>query len=330
MQPVVLGPNQPDTFYRGAGRIGRFRGVAGPARPEDWIASTTGRFGRGTDGMTRLPDGSLPGGPLLADAIAADPVAWLGAEHVSRYGADPALLVKLLDTGQRLPLHVHPDRPFAAAHLASRHGKTEAWLVLEAVPDAAVYLGFTRDVDAAELAGWVRSQDVDSMLAATNRVPVAAGDTVLCPAGTPHAIGAGILLIELQEPSDWSVLLEWRGFAVGPDDALLGLPFDQALACVTREPTRPDSLHGGLLGKASGSLLPAAADPFFRAERTEGGADLPPGYAVLVVTAGTGELTPEAGKPVPVACGSTVLTPYSAGTCTLTGDLQAVRCLPPT
>jgi mannose-6-phosphate isomerase len=277
-----------------------------------------------------LSCGSSGCGPLLADVIAADPVAWLGPEHVAGYGADPALLVKLLDAGQRLPLHVHPDRAFAAAHLASRHGKTEAWLVLEAVPDAAVYLGFTRDVSAAELAGWVRSQDVDSMLAAINRVPVAAGDTVLCPAGTPHAIGAGILLIELQEPSDWSVLLEWRGFGAGPDDALLGLPFDQALACVTRQPARLDSLHGNPLSRGSGPLLPSAADPFFRAERAEGGAHLPPGYAVLIVTSGTGELTPEAGNPVPVARGSTVLIPYSAGTCTLTGDLQAVRCLPPT
>ena len=347
MQPVILGPNQPDTFYRGAGRIGRFRGVSGPgvsgpsvsgpALPEDWIASTTARFGHGTDGMTRLryasnPDRSLPGDSdsLLADAIAADPQAWLGSEHVARYGADPALLVKLLDSGQRLPLHVHPDRAFAAAHLASPHGKTEAWLVLEAAPDAVVYLGFTRDVAAAELAGWVRSQDVDSMLAATNQVPVAAGDTVLCPAGTPHAIGAGILLIELQEPSDWSVLLEWRGFGVEPDDALLGLPFAQALDCVTRRPARPDSLRGDSLSKGSGSLLPAAADPFFRAESAEGGAHLPPGYAVLVVTGGTGELIPEAGNPISIARGSTVLIPYSAGTCTLTGDLQAVRCLPPT
>ena len=167
------------------------------------------------------------------------------------------------------------------------------------------------------------------MLAATSRLPVTAGDTVLCPAGMPHAIGAGILLIELQEPSDWSVLLEWRGFGVGSDDASLGLPFDQALACVTRQPARLDSLRGNPLSRGSGPLLPAAAGPFFRAERIEGGAHLPPGYAVLIVTRGTGELTPEAGNPVPVARGSAVLIPYSAGTCTLTGDLQAVRCLPP-
>jgi mannose-6-phosphate isomerase len=339
MQPIVLGPNQPDTYYRGQGRIRVFRGGAPTSRPEDWIASTTARFdgagegqpgeGKQRAGMTRLADGSL-----LADVIEDDPVGWLGWEHVARHGADPALLVKLLDAGQRLPLHVHPDRGFAAEHLASPYGKTEAWIVLEVDAGAAVYLGFGRDVEAAELADWVGRQDVEAMLAVTNRVPVAAGDTVLCPAGTPHAIGAGILLVELQEPTDWSVLLEWRGFPLKEGDATLGLPLDEALACVGRRaypPERLAALRGRRLDYVTGSLLPEAADPFFVAERVRGssaGERLSPGYAVLVVTEGSGALTPEAGAPVPVHRGSTVLIPYAAGACRLTGDVLAVRCRP--
>lgn len=65
--------------------------------------------------------------------------------------ADPGVLVKLLDAGQRLPLHVHPDRRFATAHLASPYGKTEAWVILSDRPDAYVHLGFARDVSADEL-----------------------------------------------------------------------------------------------------------------------------------------------------------------------------------
>ena len=327
MQPVVLGPNMPDTFYRGAGRIGRFRGSpGGDGRPEDWIASATARFGGGTAGMTRLADGSL-----LAGAIAADPAGWLGREHVARYGPDPALLVKLLDAGQRLPLHAHPDRGFAAEHLASPFGKTEAWIVLEASPGAAMYLGFSRDVEAAELAGWVREQDVRAMLAAANRVPVTAGDTLLCPAGMPHAIGEGILLVELQEPTDFSVLLEWRGFPLGPDDATLGLDLDVALACVSRQACPPDrlaALRGRPLDRAIGTLLPAEADAFFVAERVGAGDVLPAGYGVLVVTGGGGTLAAQAGTPVPVGRGSTVLIPYAAGSCTLAGDMRAVLCRP--
>ena len=255
---------------------------------------------------------------------------------MARHGADPALLVKLLDSGQRLPLHLHPDREFAAAHLHSPHGKTEAWIVLEASPDAVVHLGFSRDVDPAELDGWVRAQDVASMLAATNQVPVSAGDTVLCPAGTVHSIGAGLLVIEIQEPTDWSILLEWRDFPVDPDDALLRLPFEQALDCVTRQAYasgRLDSLRGERLSQAKCSLFPGAADPFFRAERVDSRVRLAPSYAVLIVTEGDGELAAAdtgSWSPVPVSRGSTVLIPHAAGRCALTGDVQAVRCLPPT
>jgi mannose-6-phosphate isomerase len=328
----MLEPNLPATFYRGAGRIGRLRGtdLGGDleARPEDWVGSTTARFGLGTAGMTRLANGSL-----LADVIAADPVSWLGAEHVARHGADPALLVKLLDAGQRLPLHAHPDRGFAASHLTSPYGKTEAWIVLEAAAGAAVHLGFTRSIEADELARWVRAQDVEAMLGMTNRVPVAAGDTLLCPAGMPHAIGEGILLVELQEPSDFSVLLEWRGFPLGPDDATLGLSLDQALACVDRQactPERLDGLRGRSLEFTVGSLLPEAADPFFLAERIDSrvSADISPGFGLLVATSGSGVLATESGASVAIERGSTVLIPFAAGSCRVNGSVAGIRCLP--
>jgi mannose-6-phosphate isomerase len=329
VQPIVLGPNMPAMFYRGEGRIDRLRGTSGHEdRPEDWIASVTSRFGTDTDGMTRLPDGAL-----LAEAVAADPRAWLGAEHVTRYGTDTGLLVKLLDAGQRLPVHVHPDRRFAAEHLASPHGKTEAWIVLEAGPGAAVYLGFNRDVGPDELTGWTRSQDVESLLAATNRLPVAAGDSVLCPAGTPHAIGAGILLLELQEPADLSIMLERGAFALGEHEATLGLPLADALACVDRRacpPERLEELRGRPLNSGSGSLLPAEGNPFFVAERvdTRVSRHLSQSYGVFVVTAGEGHLAAENGGSVPVRRGSTVLIPYAAGPTALTGTVAGVRCLP--
>jgi mannose-6-phosphate isomerase len=328
VEPITLGPNMPEMFYRGAGRIDRLRGTHGHAdRPEDWIASVTSRFGTSTDGMTRLPDGSL-----LASAVADDPVGWLGAEHVAEHGTDTELLVKLLDAGQRLPVHVHPDRSFAAEHLASPHGKTEAWIVLEAEPDAAVYLGFSRDVGAEELAGWARSQDVGAMLAVTNRIPVQAGDSVLCPAGTPHAIGAGILVVELQEPADLSIMLEWRDFGLGESDATLGLPLDEALACINRRacpPERLDGLRGRPLSRAAGSLLPGDADPFFVAERVDSRVSrhLSQSYGVLVVTSGSGRLAFEGGA-LPVGRGSTVVIPHAAGPAVLDGVVEGIRCLP--
>ncbi|NJI21379.1 carbohydrate kinase, partial [Aeromonas veronii] len=95
MRPLVLPSNRPpERFYRGGARISAFRGESGDARrePEDWIGSVTTVNGETSLGLTRLPDGRL-----LRDAVAADPVAWLGDDHVRRWGDDTRLLVKLLD-----------------------------------------------------------------------------------------------------------------------------------------------------------------------------------------------------------------------------------------
>ncbi|MDI5941475.1 carbohydrate kinase, partial [Micromonospora sp. DH15] len=210
------------------------------------------------------------------------------------------------------------------AHLASPYGKTEAWVIVSARPDAYVHLGFARDVAADELAGWVAGQQVDRMLAATNRIPVAAGDAILCPAGLPHAIGDGILLVEVQEPTDYSVLLEYEGF--GLTEGHLGLGYDLALSCVDRGAWTPARL-AGLRGDGA-RLLPEAADEFFAAHRVRGGDRLAQGFAVLVVVAGAGRLTGERDD-VPVRRGDTLLVPYAAGPLRLDGAVEAIRLAAP-
>jgi mannose-6-phosphate isomerase len=337
VQPLVLAANMPRSFYRGAGRIDRLRGMpahADPYHPEDWIASVTARAGAAPSGLTTLADGRT-----LADAIAGEPERWLGPGHVARHGADPAILVKLLDAGERLPLHVHPGRDFARSHLASPYGKTEAWVIAEAAPGAAVHLGFARDVEAGELARWVREQRVEEMLAATNRVPVHEGDAVLCPAGVPHAIGEGVLLVEVQEPTDLSVLLEWEGYDVDAADGHLGLGFDRALECVDRASWDSGRVEGLRRARREARgvrpgvdrLFPEAADAFFAAERLRPDpvSVLDPAFSVVVVLAGSGSLEPENGDPVRVRSGDTLLVPYAAGGCVLRGGLTAIRCRPP-
>jgi mannose-6-phosphate isomerase len=155
MRPEILGANTFPTFYPGAGRIGAFRHDSDvPAdHPEDWVGSTTTRFGQAPTGLSKLADGSL-----LLDRVKEDPRTWVGPVEDQADAA--AVLVKLLDAGARLPLHVHPDRTFARRHLDSRFGKAEAWLVVHAEPDAVAHLGFARDMDADELSGLVTRQDV--------------------------------------------------------------------------------------------------------------------------------------------------------------------------
>jgi len=329
MRLIALDANQPaDRFYRGGERIARFRGArdAQPYTPEDWVGSTVGLFGDRATGPTRLPDGAL-----LADRVAADPEAWLGADHVARWGADPALLVKLLDAGERLPVHAHPDVAFAGPHLGLGHGKAEAWTMLA---DAEVRLGFARDVATDELAAWVRDQDVDAMLDAMHVLTVGVGDSVLVPPGLPHAIGAGAFLVEVQEPTDLSILLEWRDFPLdGARDGHLGLGFDVVLDAVDRRGRTPESIEALVARGADreGSVLPAGADAWFRVERTvvRGSARLDAGYSIVVVTDGSGTLAGADGETLPIAAGSTVLTPHAAGELRVQGDVALLRCRPP-
>ena len=83
------------------------------------------------------------------------------------------------------------------------------------------------------------AQDAAAMLAAMHEVPVSTGDAVFVPAGTPHAIGAGMLMVELQEPTDMSVTLEWEGFELSPDDCHLKLGWDRALQALDLRAVEP-------------------------------------------------------------------------------------------
>ncbi len=312
----------PERFYRGGARITEFRGEppAADREPEDWIGSTTTIFGEPSLGLTRLADGRL-----LRDAVETDPVHWLGPAHVGRWGSDLRLLVKLLDAGQRLPVHAHPDDDFAAHHLGHAHGKAEAWYILVG---GTVHVGLKRDVDADELAALVAAQDVATLLGLLHEAAVAPGDVVWVPPGELHAIGAGVLLLELQQPEDLSILLEWQGFEI--DGALaghLGLGFDVALRAVTRLARNAEDLRG-LIHPApvSGSVFPADADPYFRLERlpVAGEVEVAPGFAILVVTRGDLVI---AG--VAASAGSTFLLPAADGTVTVRGAGELLVARPP-
>jgi mannose-6-phosphate isomerase len=337
MRPLPLAANTVSSFYPGAGRIGAFRRQPGldPGHPEDWIASTTPRTGAAPLGLTTLADGSL-----LADRFAAEPLSWLGPEYTARYGARGALLAKLLDAGSRLPLHVHPDRSFARQHLDSDFGKSEAWLVLYADPGASAHVGFGRDIGPAELTDWVTRQDTEALLGNCNRVPISAGDVIFCPGSVPHAIGAGVLILEIQEMTDFSIMLEWAGFPLDSDGLFLGLAQDVALGAVRRSAvTGPDleALRGRCIRTlATGqpgttSLLPPGAGEYFGAEQIISSSDellLEPSFSILVVNEGEGTLACETSESVGVAAGQVYLVPYAAGTIGVRGELSAIRCYP--
>ncbi len=298
-------------FYRGGALIGRLRGQDEPdgSFPEEWLGSVTEASNPGhetpNEGLSVLDDGRL-----LRDAVVDDPTFWLGDGHVERYGTSTGLLVKLLDVAERLPVHAHPSRLFAHEHLDSQFGKTEAWIVLDTrSDDAHVWVGQREDADPAEYRRWIEEQDTDALLGSLNEIPVASGDVVYVPAGVPHAIGAGVLIAELQEPTDWLVLCEWRGFPIAPGDAHLGLGWDRAFDALdlrAHEPVR---------------ALPEEAKEYFWADEiTE-----PAGrFAVLLVLEGDGTIDGMDARP-----GDAFVVPASAHELDAWGDLRVLRCLAP-
>ncbi|HEX5968248.1 MAG TPA: class I mannose-6-phosphate isomerase [Intrasporangium sp.] len=335
--PAALPLNTPHRFYRGGERILAFRGLPVPDdfdghRPEDWLASTTRLFAEGGDGVTQLDDGTT-----LPAAFAADPEGWLGAAHVARFGVEPQLLTKLLDSGERLPVHSHPDRAFAARHLDCDHGKTEAWLIVDAEPGATVWVGFRDGLETDELAALVDAQD-ERLLAALNPIEVSRGDAILVPAGQPHAIGAGVLLVELQEPTDFSVMLEHERFGLEQEHAFLGLPRATALSSVVRDALPPAGVAAlrrrWTDTRGVGPALPPQAEQFFRAQVVRLDDDdsvvVDRGFAVTVVVEGRGTLTTEAGvSSLDIAAGDVLLIPHGAGDLRIAGDVTVLRCLPP-
>ncbi len=131
---------------------------------------------------------------LLSELIARNPEGWLGKSSARHQGQTP-LLVKLIDTADRLSVQVHP-RDDDPALGPDESGKPEAWIVLEADEGAGIYLGFADGVGRDEVARCLEGGGALDQL--MTFVPVAAGDAFVIAAGTPHAIGAGITLIEPQ------------------------------------------------------------------------------------------------------------------------------------
>jgi mannose-6-phosphate isomerase len=113
-------------------------------------------------------------------------------------GGEFPLLVKLLFPAEKLSVQVHPDDAQAHA-LGETRGKTECWYVLEAEPEAAVALGLKAGVDVAAVKAAVANGSMESLL---EWVPVSVGDMLFVDAGTVHAIGPGVVLLETQQTSD--------------------------------------------------------------------------------------------------------------------------------
>lgn len=280
---------------------------------EAWLVYAANAVAEGPHAGATLRD--------LAGRYGAD---LLGTAAVARYGATVPLLAKLIDAAQPLSIQVHPDDAWALEHeRASGHlGKSEAWYVLDAAPDARVLWGFRRATDAAEVRRRVADGTLEEIV---NAVPVAAGDVIYNPAGTVHAIGAGLYLFEIQQSSDLTYRL-YDYNRRGADGELRELHLDRALAVA--------DLAGGERAKVApvpgdGGWTVLVASEHFVLERAglERPAEASTSAAsmeILVLTRGAAELH-AAGETLPLVAGDALVLPATLGPYRVAGEGELLR-----
>ncbi len=346
--PIALAPNRISRFYRGGRLLDAFLGMPASAdddRPESWLGSATATWQpRGAAahsiGVSRVEIGGRLLG--LDEVLRAEPKALTGSLPPEGATLSLGVLVKLLDAAERLPVHCHPTRPDAARLLGSPFGKTEAWIVLgtrNEGPPPLVWAGFREPIERATLRAWIESGDGSALLESLAEYAIRPGDAFFIPGGVPHAIGAGTFLLEVQEPTDFSVVAETRGFPVTDEDASLRLGWDRAIDLFRTDAPGDLRQHAGTAADHHGlgltPLLGPAADPYFRALRVEiTGRDvaLPivPSFAVGVVIGGRGTLHGPT-RSLPLARGTTfALAAAAIPSARFSSDdpLELIVCLP--
>ena len=203
--------------------------------PEEWIASCALAFNPDrpvlNEGLSTTESGAV-----LRDLIAKNPEKLLGKAVYQKYHTDSPLLLKLLDSAERLVIQVHPTIEFARQRMNSNFGKTECWYMLQ--DGGAVYLGFKEGVTRAEWVQAFETQNVKKMLSMLHHFTVQKGDMILVRGGVPHAIDKNSFMVELQEPTDLMVIPERvtpAGKVLAEEKLHSGLGFDGMFDCFLYE-----------------------------------------------------------------------------------------------
>ncbi len=199
-------------------------------RPEDWLASTVPAVNPGLDpmpdeGLAHVTDAS--GQKVrLRDLFEEEPEYYLASKELG-------FLAKLLDSAMRLAVQAHPTAAFARKYLNSKYGKLEAYVILALREETGghIRLGFQRPPGPEEWRRIVLEQDIPAMDACFDPIPVQVGDVWLAPGGMPHAIGKGVLMLEVMEPSDLVVRCEFEreGMVAPPEARFMQTPVDLAM-----------------------------------------------------------------------------------------------------
>lgn len=249
--PLVLEPHLADAIWGGDALVKRYGKPGDPTAliGESWECWDTNKI-----------DGGAYAGETLAEVRER-----LGRELTGP--VDPAqcfpVLTKIIDAHAALSVQVHPDDAYAQRVEHQPVGKTECWYVLAAEPGAELILGWTRETDRAEYERRVADGTLGEIL---RRVPVTAGQAYYLPAGTLHAIGAGIQIFETQQASDLTYrIFDWN--RTGADGKPRQLHVEKAADVLDFRATLPGAVAPLVFAHAGIERTVAIADRRFSVER---------------------------------------------------------------
>lgn len=341
--PLVLTPILKPKVW-GGHALARFRKAVGSeAIGESWeladLDRTSASGGGGEAAHSVIANGAMAG-KTIRDAMDAWGEQMLG--KAERIGGGFPLLVKYLDAREHLSIQVHPSAAYAHAH-PDAHLKTESWYVLEAKPGAVVYAGLKTGVDEAALRSAIENGTVPEIMRAHRAVP---GECWTLESGTVHALGAGVVVAEVQTPSDTTFRVYDWAREYGREGRELHI--EQAIECASfappPEPTKADlglSVHGDPMGgppKMGSRTTRVAETEFYTMDAISascasvdlGGDGASPMVVMFPRTMGAsianesdafGEVIVEAGQTVliPAACAADAVLRAGPGTETVVG-----------
>ncbi len=242
--PILFEKNYVRRIYTGGTHI---RKVDKPDfYPEHWLASSVHALNEPSSGEYEGIS-KFRSEPYIyfSDALKEYPRELLGDL------TELPVLTKIIDSAIRLPVQAHPDKAFSKLYFNSSHGKEEAWYILDVNPGARIYYGFKEGVTREDLSDAIDSSERSSeaMTGLVDSFIPSPGDIVYIPAKMVHAIGAGVTLIEVQEPTDFTIQPERMcgSYRLTDSEMYLGLTKEQALDCFDMTKRYPAPLKPRLI-----------------------------------------------------------------------------------
>lgn len=273
-----------------------------------------------------------PDGPSVAASgpYSGKTLAWILQRESAALGGNCAhypdfpLLIKLIDAQKPLSIQVHPGDAYAR-EFENTNGKTEMWYILDAEPDSFVYYGLRRPVTKSEMRDAIETSTLETLL---DKRPAKRGDVIFIPAGTLHAIGAGLLVCEVQQNSN----ITYRAYDYGRLEAN-GKPrqlhVEKALDVSILEPARGGFSPMGTPSRQGDvqAVLLAQCD-YFQTFRLDISGDFDcetcgDTFHSLLCIEGGGALVCQ-GQSIAFSKGDSIFIPADAGAYTVRGDCALV------